>query len=780
MINKKISHYKILEKIGEGGMGVVYKAEDTKLKRIVALKFLPTELTRDEEAKKRFLHEARAAATLDHPNICTIHEIGETEDGQMFIAMGYYDGQTLKEKIANGPLPIADAINIAIQIAEGLHEAHEKSINHRDIKAANIIITRKNEVKIVDFGLAKLRGQTRLTKTGTTLGTVAYMSPEQALGDSVDHRSDIWSLGVLLYEILAGQLPFIGEYEQGMLYLILNEEPIPVSEVRPEIPVHLGQVVSKTLEKNSDKRYQNIGEFLDDLQSISEGIVPEEIKALLQKAKLRKSKRAVLYTLSAGLIIAAVIFLGIFTQRADAIDSIAVLPLKNLTGDSGKDFFVDGVTDELIGQLGQISGLKRVISRTSVMQYKETDKSLAEIAQELNVDAMVEGTVYQAGDKIRVRFQLIDALPEERNLWGHTYEKDKADILMMYNEVTRAVADKIQIDLTAEEEILLASARKVNPEAYEAYLKGSFHWKKLTPTDLDLAKRYFELSLKKDPDYAPAYAGIAFVWMASATSTVAAELPHSAINKARQMANRSLELDNTSPQPHFALAGILTWYDWDWATAEKHFQKALKLNPNYGDAHVFYGLFLTSQKRMAEAREQMKKALELDPLNFMYLTYYGTVLARSRMYDESLIQYQKGLALAPEFRDALASIKNVFHHKGMYKESLEYLRKYFTVRGWHDLVEVLNSAYKEGGYTAAMRQLGDAMAKQANPAFAMAIARFYVFAGENELALDWLDKAYEERLQNMIYLRVSPKWDLLRNHPRFINLVKKMNYPPEK
>ncbi|MBW1915598.1 MAG: protein kinase [Deltaproteobacteria bacterium] len=801
MVGKTISHYKILEKIGEGGMGVVYKAEDTKLDRIVALKFLPAHISLNEEEKTRFIHEARAAAALNHLNIVTIHEINEFE-GQTYIAMEQVEGQTLKEIICRGgpmwppsdknesnkdkgrhtglPLPMDQILDIAIQITEGLGKAHGKEIIHRDIKSANIMVTGDGVVKILDFGLAKLRGQTRLTKTGTTMGTVAYMSPEQAVGETVDHRTDIWSLGVLFYEILTGQLPFRGEYDQAIIYSIMNEDPEPVIEVRPEIPISLDQVIARTLEKSPGKRYQSIDELLADLSSISEGIVPEEIKARLRKTKLRKRKTTIMYALSAALIITAVIVLGLFSGSSQTIDSIAVLPVKNLTGDPGQEYFAEGVTDELIGQLGQISGLRRVISRTSVMHYKKTDKSLSEIARDLNVDAVVEGTVYQAGDPVRIRFQLIDALPEERNLWGHTYTRPKADILMIYSEVTRAVADKIQLKLTSKEDKRLAETGKINPEAYDAYLKGSLHWKKLTPADLDLALRYFELALKKDPSYAPAYSGIAFVWMARATSTAAAELPHDAIDKARKAAAQSLKLDNTHSQTHFALAGIATWYDWDWDTAEKEFLLALKLNPNDADAHVFYGLYLTAMKRLEEATEQMKLALELDPLNFMYLTYYGVALYRSRMYDEALIQYQKGLALAPEFLNALSGIKAIYYHKGMFKESLELQKKIFTVRGQHDLIEVLEQGMAEGGYNTAIGRIADAMAKEANPAFAMKIARYYVIAGEHELALDWLEKAYEERLQNMIYLRVNPKWDPLRHHPRFKTLVKKMNYPEEK
>ncbi|MCK5004818.1 MAG: protein kinase, partial [Candidatus Aminicenantes bacterium] len=364
MIGKTVVHYKILEKIGEGGMGVVYKAEDTKLKRIVALKFLPPELTRDEEAKKRFLHEARAAATLDHPNICTVYEIGEAEDSRMFIAMGYYEGETLKKKIANVPLPIAEAVNIVIQIAEGLHEAHEKKIIHRDIKSANILITKKGTVKILDFGLAKLKGQTKLTKEGTTLGTVAYMSPEQASGEESDHRSDIWSLGIVLYEMITGQFPFKGEYDQAIMYAIMNEEPEPVTGLRTGVPNDIEKIINKTLEKDQSDRYQHADDLIVDLRKIKKSLFKSELelKPAIQK-KIRKPVK--LFLIPGIILLMVIVFAGYFilkeiqkpenplTRKTNEItklsefqwkNSIAVLPFSNISADKEQQYFCDGMT----------------------------------------------------------------------------------------------------------------------------------------------------------------------------------------------------------------------------------------------------------------------------------------------------------------------------------------------------------------------------------------------------------------------------------------------------
>jgi serine/threonine-protein kinase len=768
--------YKIIEELGRGGMGVVYRAEDTKLKRMVALKFLPPELTHISEVKERFMREAQAAAALDHPNICTVYEFDETE-GTTFISMAYIEGQSLKEKIDSEPLELEESLKIATQVGEGLQEAHKKGIVHRDIKSANVMVTATGQAKIMDFGLARISGTTLLTKEGSTMGTIAYMSPEQARGEEVDLRTDIWSLGVVLYEMFSGQLPFKGEHEQSVVYAILNEQPKPVTDLRSELPVSIGQVVSKALEKDPENRYQQVEELLDDLKSISAGIVPEEIKVRLRKEKLHRRKRVISYAGIAGLIIAvSVAAFLLFKGPAEAIDSIAVLPLENLTGDVEQDYFVDGVTDELIGQLAQLSGLKRVISRTSVMQYKDTDKSLPEIARELNVDVVVEGTVYQVGDNVRIRVQLIDAFPEERNLWAHTYERAGTEVLAMYNEVARAIVNEVQITLTPKEETRLASALQVNPQAYEAYLKGMSHLYKLTPPELDAALHYFEQALETDPNYALAYTGISFVW--GARQQMGLLIPSEATPKAKAAAQRALELDDTLAEVHYTLAGIRTWSDWDWEGGEQAFKRALELKPNYPEALVYYSNLLCYLGRLDEALAKAERAVQLDPLNSVILTISGGTLSYLGRYDDAIERYQNALQTSPNDPVGHNGLWECYYMKGMYEESLESAKAFFTGLGMAPIAEAMAQGFEEDGYSGAMTSAAETLIAFSKQTYISpySISMMYALAEDKEKTIEWLEIGYEMKDPMMPYVSIFT-FDLLDDDPRYQDLLKRMNLP---
>ncbi|MCK5455532.1 MAG: protein kinase [Melioribacteraceae bacterium] len=607
MIGQTISHYKILEKLGGGGMGVVYKAQDLKLDRQVALKFLPPTFSFDEEAKQRFIHEAKASSSLEHNNICTIHEIGETEDGQLFITMACYEGETLKKKIESGPINIEETIDITNQIAEGLDVAHKKGIVHRDIKPANIFITNDGLVKILDFGLAKSASRNTMTQLGSTVGTVAYMSPEQTNGEEVDHRTDIWSLGVVMYEMLTSQLPFKGEYEQAIVYSILNEEPVPPREIRKDIPKVIEKIITKTLAKKPAERYQSFDVLLVDLRTLQKGSKTVQNNSALNETNKWTILKFVGIVLSIIFIVAVILYF--FPSGNKNIDSIAVLPLENISGDPKYEYFADGMTDALIGELGKISALK-VTSRTSIMQYKGVHKSVIDIGNELDADVIVEGTVLNIGDQVRINTRLIDAR-EDKNLWNGQYESELKNILTLQSNISQKIASEIKVTITPEEKISLAQTEEVNSEAYQLYLNGRYYWNKRSPESLYKGISYFNKAIKIDSNYALAYTGLADSY--HLLSTYGLLKPKDAFTKSKKAVIKALELDDKLSDAHNSMAAINYFYDWNWKEAEAEFIKAIELNPNNYLAHRWYALFLTTHNRRSEALKELNYAIAINP-----------------------------------------------------------------------------------------------------------------------------------------------------------------------
>jgi len=621
MIGKIVSHYKIIERIGGGGMGVVYKAEDTKLKRIVALKFLPPAFATDPTTKERFIHEAQSASALQHSNICTIHEIGETEDGQMYIVMDYYEGETLKLKIEKGKLKIDESMDIAIQIAQGLYEAHQKGIVHRDIKPANIIVTDKGEIKILDFGLAKFKGQTKITKTGSTLGTVAYMSPEQARGEEVDYRTDIWSLGVMLYEMLTGELPFKGDYDQALVYSILNEKPEPLHD---DTPIELATIIEKCLEKNPAERYQNVDEFIFDLDVLRGESASQQTGRIGHK----KRKKSFLIPTSALLVIIILLLVYLYipfdvSEKTEGNEtkwenSIGVLPFDNISNDPEQEFFCEGMTEQIISNLSRLPKLK-VIARQSMMKYKDTEKTISEIGEELDVAYVLESSIRKFGDRIRVTAQLIST-KDDFHVWSEDYDKEYKDLFEVQDNVSEAIARNLLKAISEETIGRLKENRPKNLEAWEYCSRGShihakFHRNHRRIDYFNKSEELLKKAIELDPEYAPSYTELADLYN-TYKNTVAStdEDKQKYINLQEKYINAGFKLDPNSADLHWVKAGFL-WDKNDLYGAYDSFKKSIMIEPNNYRAVKYLGIFYQQRGLHDRAIKYLTRAIEINPIS---------------------------------------------------------------------------------------------------------------------------------------------------------------------
>ena len=739
MTNKTISHYKILEKIGEGGMGVVYKAEDTKLKRIVALKFLPPELTRDKDAKERFIHEAQAAAVLDHTNICNVYEIDESTEGQIFIAMGYYEGETLKDRIEKGPLKIEEALKIAIQISEGLHEAHEKGIAHRDIKSANIIITDKGIAKILDFGLAKLKGQSKLTKVGATVGTATYMSPEQAKGAEVDHRTDIWSLGVVLYEMLTGQLPFKGDYEQAIVYSIINEEPEPMTGLRTGIPMELERIVNKALAKKQDERYQHVNEIIGDLKKLR--------KDLDSGYSEEKSKKK-------------------------SAPSIAVLPFRDMSPQKDQEYFCEGMAEELINALTKVARLQ-VASRTSAFQFKGKGYDISEIGKKLNVQSVMEGSIRKAGNKLRITAQLVN-VSDGYHLWSEKYDRDMEDIFAIQDEISLMIVEILKVKLLEKDKAKLLRRYTEDQEAYDLYLKGRYFWNRRYEGGLQKAIEYFNQTIKKDPSHAPAYSGIAdsisilgLFWLP----------PREVFPRAKLAAQKAIEIDETLAEGHASLGWILFMYDWDWTGAEREFKRALELDPFYALNHSWYSLFLSWMGRFEEAETHNNKALELEPVSLIINSTSTQVLYACRQFDKAIKQGVRSVEMDPNFLLSYWHLAFGYIAKGMWEESIAALEKAAVLSGDSPFVlAVIGYVYARSGQKSKVQKILSRLREISKTKYNSPMNEALIFLGleKKDKIFEYLEKAYNERSYAIPTLKVYPLYDSIRLDSRYLELLKKL------
>jgi serine/threonine protein kinase/Tfp pilus assembly protein PilF len=790
MIGKTIGHYRVLEKLGGGGMGVVYEAEDLRLGRHVALKFLPDDLARDPQALERFRREARSASALNHPNICTIHDISE-EDGQNFIAMEFMAGQTLKQRLTSGPIPSDQLLDLAIQIADALDAAHSEGIVHRDIKPANIFITKRGQAKILDFGLAKLTGsqpgtsgelatlEGNLTSPGTAVGTVAYMSPEQARGEELDARTDLFSFGAVLYEMATGRLAFSGNTSALIFDSLLHKAPTSPVRINPELPAELEHIISKALEKDRSLRYQSAGEMLADLKRLRRNSSSGRVEAVAAETPAKARKRKLLWASGAAIalgLVAAAVFLWRGRSAQQEISSVAVLPFVNASNDPNTEYLSDGITESLINNLSQLPNLA-VMSRSSVFRYKGKDVDPQTVARDLKVEGVITGRIVQRGDQLIISTELIDARTN-RSLWGDQYDRKVSDLLATQQDITGAISAKLRERLSGENK-QVAKGGTSDPEAYQLYLKGRYYWEKRTRDALEKAKDYFNQAIEKDPNYALAYVGLADYY-----STVPDYSPvpaSDAAPRARAAAERALAIDNSLAEAHAALAAAY-WNFYEFAAAEREFQRALELNPNYAHAHHWYGLFLSWEARHPEAISHLRRAVGLDPLNLQYNCNLGQVLGNARQYDASVEQLKRTLEIDPNYAQAHDQLAGEYHNMGKYELWLDERKKaksLFNDREGLAIAEDVARVYSRSGYKASIAreiEMRKQLAKRryVDPTeFAVAYAEL----GDKEQAFAWLDRALAEKSAELQAVKIVPALDQWRSDPRYVELLKKMGLP---
>ncbi|MGH9364577.1 MAG: protein kinase domain-containing protein [Thermoanaerobaculia bacterium] len=794
-LGTRLGPYEILATLGAGGMGEVYRARDTRLGREVAVKVLPEEFAADPDRLRRFEQEARAASALNHPNILTIHDIG-THQGAPYVVSELLEGETLRDQLGGVALSPRKAIEYMVQIAHGLAAAHERGIVHRDLKPENLFVTKDGRAKILDFGLAKLTrpetGSSPLTQAptltagtepGVVMGTVGYMSPEQVRGLSLDSRSDIFSFGAILYEMLAGRRAFRGISPADTMSAILKEEP-EFSPTHPGASPALEHIVRRCLEKSPEERFQSARDLAFALREISsDSDVPRPVSLPVSRP------RSILWLAPLGLVVLLAVLIAVnvggLRERLSTggqparIQSLAVLPLENLSRDTEQEYFADGMTEELISDLGKIRAL-RVISRTSAMRYKGTKKSMPEIARELNVDALVEGSVLRAGDRVRITAQLIHAATD-RHLWSESYERDLKDVLALQSEVARAVAREVKIALTPQEQARFAEARPVDPEAHQLYLKGRYYVVKNTQEAAQKALECFQQAIDKDPAYAEAYAQLANSYAFLGYTGLDVLPARETMPKAKAAVLKALELDDTLAEAHTAL-GLVRWaYDWDWAAAEKEFQRAIELNPGYATAHLRYGNYFCSLGRFDAAIAEDRRALELDPLSLVMNHVQGWPYHLSGRYDQAIERYRKTLEMDPNFARTHLRLGEVLAAKGLYREAIGEYEKFSALGGGSTIALALigNARALAGERREALRTLEELTAESKRsyvPSFHFAIV--HMGLGDKDQAFAWLDKAYEERSQFLVDLKFIPILDPLRSDPRFADLVRRVGLPP--
>ena len=731
MIGRAFSHYKILKKLGEGGMGVVYQAQDTKLDRLVALKFLPAALGDSPEERGRFQQEARTLSRLNHANIATVHDIDEA-DGERFIVLEYLSGGTLKSKIevldaSEQFLTFQEIVEYAIRIGEGLAHAHRNGIVHRDLKTDNIMLTEDGNVKITDFGLAKLRGGEHLTRSGSTLGTPGYMSPEQVRGEEIDERSDLFSFGVVLYELLTAHLPFRGEHYVAMGYSIAHEDPVPPSTYRTDIPSSLGHILNRALEKDRGKRYQKAAELVAELRKIR-----------LDGPSLASKEG----------------------QPSETINSIAVLPFINMSADPENEYFSDGISEEIINALTKVRSLL-VAARTSSFAFKGKTPDIKSIAQALQVKSVLEGSVRKAGKKIRITAQLI-SVADGYHLWSERYDRDLEDIFAIQDEISLAVVDALRVKLLGGEHEALTKRHTENPQAYELYLRARHSFYRRTVDDLKASIRWCEQAIALEPDFALPHSGLADALLLLSYTTVGVIPPREAFPRAIDAARRAVELDNTLAEAHTSLGFAHLAYGWDWVRAEEEFKKAIALNPRYSLAQIWYATLLTQQGRHQESAVHAQTAQYVDPFSPFMFTLAGLLTYCRREYDKAIEQIQRALDLAPNYWLPHLYLGYAYYSKGLHKEAAEAIQRARVLSGdsTNALVVYGNLSARTGDLAAARTAL-QTLLQRREESYVLPgwIAGLYFDLNDHDKAVEWMQLALRERDSLLTWLGVIPMTD---------------------